>query len=69
MNSLPQYQGFPLFYVIITKIFIARKNYLAREYQFYRNRLRRARALLDFDGHDDNELGFRKNDVITVNSY
>ncbi|EDV28245.1 uncharacterized protein TRIADDRAFT_20607 [Trichoplax adhaerens] len=31
-----------------------------------RNRLRRARAILDFDGHDDNELGFRKNDIITI---
>ncbi|XP_037091699.1 small G protein signaling modulator 3 homolog [Pollicipes pollicipes] len=27
---------------------------------------RRAKALLDFERHDDDELGFRKNDVITV---
>ena len=40
-----------------------------RIYQLYRNRLRRARALLDFDGHDDNELGFRKNDIVTVNNF
>ena len=31
-----------------------------------RNRRRRAKALLDFERHDDDELGFRKNDVITV---
>ncbi|MXQ92429.1 hypothetical protein E5288_WYG001109 [Bos mutus] len=27
---------------------------------------RRARALLDFERHDDDELGFRKNDIITI---
>ena len=27
---------------------------------------RRAKALLDFERHDDDELGFRKNDIITV---
>ena len=32
-----------------------------------RHRRRRAKALLDFERHDDDELGFRKNDVITVN--
>uniref|UniRef100_W5MZQ6 RUN and TBC1 domain-containing protein 3 n=1 Tax=Lepisosteus oculatus TaxID=7918 RepID=W5MZQ6_LEPOC len=31
-----------------------------------RCRRRRARALLDFERHDDDELGFRKNDIITV---
>jgi len=31
-----------------------------------RNRRRRAKALLDFERHDDDELGFRKNDIITV---
>lgn len=31
-----------------------------------RGRRRRAKALLDFERHDDDELGFRKNDVITV---
>ncbi|KAL3875519.1 hypothetical protein ACJMK2_033464 [Sinanodonta woodiana] len=31
-----------------------------------RNRQRRAKALLDFERHDDDELGFRKNDVITI---
>jgi len=30
------------------------------------NRRRRAKALLDFERHDDDELGFRKNDIITV---
>lgn len=30
------------------------------------DRLKRAKALLDFERHDDDELGFRKNDVITV---
>ena len=30
-----------------------------------RGRRRRAKALLDFERHDDDELGFRKNDVIT----
>ncbi|CAB3359573.1 Hypothetical predicted protein [Cloeon dipterum] len=29
-------------------------------------RKRRAKALLDFERHDDDELGFRKNDIITV---
>nr|XP_058937044.1 small G protein signaling modulator 3 isoform X4 [Kogia breviceps] len=27
---------------------------------------RRAKALLDFERHDDDELGFRKNDIITI---
>ena len=31
-----------------------------------RNRRRRAKALLDFERHDDDELGFRRNDIITV---
>ncbi|XP_021370543.1 small G protein signaling modulator 3 homolog isoform X1 [Mizuhopecten yessoensis] len=31
-----------------------------------RNKRRRAKALLDFERHDDDELGFRKNDVITI---
>ncbi|XP_013385026.1 small G protein signaling modulator 3 isoform X1 [Lingula anatina] len=31
-----------------------------------RTRRRRAKALLDFERHDDDELGFRKNDVITI---
>lgn len=31
-----------------------------------RNRNRRAKALHDFERHDDDELGFRKNDIITV---
>lgn len=31
-----------------------------------RSRRRRAKALLDFERHDDDELGFRKNDIITV---
>ncbi|XP_076448737.1 small G protein signaling modulator 3-like isoform X2 [Babylonia areolata] len=31
-----------------------------------RNRRRRAKALLDFERHDDDELGFRKNDIITL---
>jgi len=34
-----------------------------------RNRRRRAKALLDFERHDDDELGFRKNDIITVCTY
>ena len=34
-----------------------------------RNRRRRAKALLDFERHDDDELGFRKNDVITVSGF
>lgn len=29
-------------------------------------RKRRAKALLDFERHDDDELGFRKNDIITI---
>jgi hypothetical protein len=33
-----------------------------------RNRRRRAKALLDFERHDDDELGFRKNDIITVSN-
>lgn len=31
-----------------------------------RSHPRRAKALLDFERHDDDELGFRKNDIITV---
>ena len=31
-----------------------------------RNWRRRAKALLDFERHDDDELGFRKNDIITI---
>ncbi|XP_046854658.1 small G protein signaling modulator 3-like isoform X2 [Xenia sp. Carnegie-2017] len=31
-----------------------------------KNRRRRAKALLDFERHDDDELGFRKNDIITI---
>ncbi|XP_066590271.1 small G protein signaling modulator 3 homolog [Prorops nasuta] len=31
-----------------------------------RIRKRRAKALLDFERHDDDELGFRKNDIITI---
>ncbi|XP_014211872.1 small G protein signaling modulator 3 homolog isoform X2 [Copidosoma floridanum] len=31
-----------------------------------RTRKRRAKALLDFERHDDDELGFRKNDIITI---
>jgi len=34
-----------------------------------RNRRRRAKALLDFERHDDDELGFRRNDIITVSRY
>ncbi|XP_018114743.1 small G protein signaling modulator 3 homolog isoform X1 [Xenopus laevis] len=30
------------------------------------SRRRRAKALLDFERHDDDELGFRKNDIITI---
>ncbi|KAB7496892.1 Small G protein signaling modulator 3-like protein [Armadillidium nasatum] len=30
------------------------------------SRHRRAKALLDFERHDDDELGFRKNDIITI---
>ena len=33
-----------------------------------RNRRRRAKALLDFERHDDDELGFRRNDIITVSA-
>lgn len=42
----------------------------ARDHEQYldvsRTRKRRAKALLDFERHDDDELGFRKNDVITI---
>ncbi|XP_074083102.1 small G protein signaling modulator 3 isoform X1 [Macrotis lagotis] len=31
-----------------------------------RGQRRRAKALLDFERHDDDELGFRKNDIITI---
>lgn len=33
------------------------------------NRRRRGKALLDFERHDDDELGFRKNDIITVSQH
>ncbi|XP_021918012.1 small G protein signaling modulator 3 homolog isoform X2 [Zootermopsis nevadensis] len=42
----------------------------ARDHDNYvsvsRTRKRRAKALLDFERHDDDELGFRKNDIITI---
>ncbi|KAJ1525754.1 hypothetical protein ONE63_008960 [Megalurothrips usitatus] len=42
----------------------------ARDHEIYvnvsRTRKRRAKALLDFERHDDDELGFRKNDIITI---
>lgn len=42
----------------------------AQDHEIYagvmRSKKRRAKALLDFERHDDDELGFRKNDVITV---
>ncbi|XP_075222626.1 small G protein signaling modulator 3 homolog isoform X2 [Lycorma delicatula] len=42
----------------------------ARDHDQYldvsRTRKRRAKALLDFERHDDDELGFRKNDIITI---
>lgn len=42
----------------------------AKDHQSYanvsRNRRRRAKALHDFERHDDDELGFRKNDIITI---
>ena len=34
-----------------------------------RSHRRRAKALLDFERHDDDELGFRKNDIITVRGH
>lgn len=34
-----------------------------------RGHRRRAKALLDFERHDDDELGFRKNDIITVRGH
>jgi len=33
---------------------------------FRRLKHRRAKALIDFERHEDDELGFRKNDLITV---
>lgn len=42
----------------------------AQDHEVYagvmRSKKRRAKALLDFERHDDDELGFRKNDVITI---
>ena len=42
----------------------------AKDHEVYtgvmRSKKRRAKALLDFERHDDDELGFRKNDVITI---
>lgn len=42
----------------------------AKDHESYvhvsRNRRRRAKALHDFERHDDDELGFRKNDIITI---
>lgn len=42
----------------------------AKDHETYagvmRSKKRRAKALLDFERHDDDELGFRKNDLITV---
>ena len=43
----------------------------SRDYELYADttnskRVKRAKALLDFDKTDDDELGFKKNDIITV---
>ncbi|XP_072512333.1 small G protein signaling modulator 3 isoform X2 [Notamacropus eugenii] len=38
------------------------ENYVA----CFRSQRRRAKALLDFERHDDDELGFRRNDIITI---
>lgn len=42
----------------------------AQDHEIYagvmRSKKRRAKALLDFERHDDDELGFRKNDIITI---
>ena len=32
----------------------------------FRTKQRRAKALIDFERHEDDELGFRKHDLITV---
>lgn len=32
----------------------------------FRRKLRRAKAIVDFERHEDDELGFRKHDIITV---
>ncbi len=32
----------------------------------FRSKLRRAKAVVDFERHEDDELGFRKHDIITV---
>ena len=34
--------------------------------QVSRNRQKRAKAILDFERHDDDELGFKKNDIINI---
>lgn len=42
----------------------------ARDHDAYlavsRSKRKRARALLDFERRDDDELGFRKNDIVTI---
>ncbi len=42
----------------------------ARDHEIYmsnsRSKRKRARATLDFERKDDDELGFRKNDIITI---
>ena len=42
----------------------------ARDHEIYmsisRSKRKRARAILDFERREDDELGFRKNDLITI---
>jgi len=42
----------------------------AKDYENYlknaRQKLRRAKAIVDFERHEDDELGFRKHDIITI---
>eukprot|EP00795_Rhopilema_esculentum_P008909 gene8909-16534_t len=42
----------------------------AKDYENYikvaRSKLRRAKAIVDFERHEDDELGFRKHDIITI---
>ena len=41
----------------------------ALKQKLFRVKQRRAKGLIDFERHEDDELGFRKNDLITVNFF
>lgn len=67
-EALPPWWAFVLLWQELTPDYSMESH--QRDHENYvacsRSHRRRAKALLDFERHDDDELGFRKNDIITV---